>query len=43
MVNFGPCDFAPSLGRPEQRNSPDIKIKQRDMIELALKKSVHPK
>ncbi len=43
MVNFGPCDYALSLGRPGQRNSPDIKIKERDMIELALKKGIHPR
>jgi 4-hydroxy-2-oxoheptanedioate aldolase len=43
MVNFGPCDYALSLGRPGQRNSPDIKTKERDMIELALKKGVHPR
>lgn len=43
MVNFGPCDYALSLGRPGQRNSPDIQKKERDMIELALKKGVQPR
>jgi len=43
MVNFGPCCYALSLGRPGQRNSPDIQRKERDMIELALKKGVHPR
>ena len=43
MVNFGPCDYVLSLGRPGQRNSPDIQKKERDTIELALKKGVQPR
>jgi len=43
MVDFGSCCYALSLGRPGQRYSPDIKRKERDMIELALKKGVQPR
>ncbi len=43
MVNFGPCDYALSIGKPGGRHSPEVKRKERDMIELALKKGVHPR
>lgn len=43
MVQFGPCDYSVNTGRPGQMNSPEVRRKQRDMIELALKKGVHPR
>ena len=43
MVQFGPCDYAISLGRPGQAGSSEIQKIQRDMIELALKKGVAPR
>lgn len=43
MVQFGPCDYAISLGKPGKWQEPTIQRKQRDMIELALKKGVHPR
>ncbi len=43
MVQFGPCDYAISLGRPGQTGSLEMKKIQRDMIELALKKGVAPR
>ena len=43
MVQFGPCDYSISLGKPGQRQCPEVKKAERDMIELALKKGVHPR
>ncbi len=43
MVQFGPCDYSVNIGKPGQMNSPEMQRKQRDMIELALKKGVHPR
>ncbi len=43
MVQFGPGDYSVSLGRPGEARSPDIQKVQRDMIEMALKKGVHPR
>ena len=43
MVQFGPCDYSISLGKPGQAGSPEVQKVQRDMIELALKKGVHPR
>ncbi len=43
MINFGPCDYALNIGKPGQRNHPEVQRKQRDMIELALKKGVQPR
>ena len=43
MVQFGPCDYSVSAGKLGQAGSPEIKGKQREMIELALKKGVHPR
>jgi len=42
MVMFGSCDYAISIGKPGQRECPEVKKAERDMIELALKKGVHP-
>ena len=43
MIQFGPCDFSVNTGRVGKMSSPDIQRKQRDIIELALKKGVHPR
>ncbi len=43
MVQFGPCDYSISLGKPGQMRSPEVQKIQRDMIELALKKGVAPR
>ena len=43
MLQFGPCDYSMSLGKPGQGRSPEVQQKQRDMIELALKRGVHPR
>lgn len=43
MVNFGPCDYALSIGKPGGRHLPEVKKKEREMIELALKKGIHPR
>ena len=43
MVQFGPCDYSINLGKPGQWSLPEVKKAQRDMIELALKKGVHPR
>ena len=43
MVQFGPCDYAVNIGKLGEMNSSEMKRKQRDMIELALKKGVHPR
>jgi 2-keto-3-deoxy-L-rhamnonate aldolase RhmA len=43
MVQFGPCDYSVNTGRVGQMSSPETQRKQRDVIELALKKGVHPR
>ncbi len=43
IVQFGSCDYAISLGKPGQRRAPEVKGAERDMIESALKKGVHPR
>jgi len=43
MVQFGPCDYSVNIGKPGQMTSPEMQRKERDMIELALKKGVHPR
>ena len=43
MVQFGPSDYSLSLGKPGQKTIPEVTRTERDMIELALKKGVHPR
>ena len=43
MVHFGPCDYSLTVGKPGTKGSPEIKQKNRDVIELALKKGVRPR
>jgi len=41
MVQFGPCDYSISIGKPGQWS--EVRHVERDMIELALKKGVAPR
>jgi len=43
MVQFGPCDYAINLGKPGGYYDAEVQRKQRDIIELALKKGVRPR
>jgi 4-hydroxy-2-oxoheptanedioate aldolase len=43
MVQFGPTDYSLNLGRPGQEGIPEVQGKQQEMIDLALKKGVHPR
>ncbi len=43
MVHFGPCDYSLTVGRPGGKGSPEVKRKNRDMIELALKNGIRPR
>lgn len=43
MIQFGACDYSISLGETGQMYSPKLHRIQRDMIELALRKGVHPR
>lgn len=40
MVHFGPCDYALTVGKPGQKASPEMKRKQREVFEVAIKKGV---
>lgn len=40
MVHFGPCDYALTVGKPGQKGSPEMKAKQREVLERAVKKGV---
>ena len=43
MVQFGPADYSISIGKPGQGRSPEVQNAHKKMIELALKKGVHPR
>jgi 4-hydroxy-2-oxoheptanedioate aldolase len=43
MVQFGPVDYSISIGKPGQGRSPEVQKAHEKMIELALKKGVHPR
>lgn len=43
MVQFGPCDYAMSLGLTGQMNHPRVKEAKNKMIEMALEKGVAPR
>ncbi|WP_053240068.1 HpcH/HpaI aldolase family protein [Pleomorphomonas koreensis] len=43
MVQFGPSDFAMSIGKPAQYDAPEVLAAERKTIELALKKGLHPR
>jgi 4-hydroxy-2-oxoheptanedioate aldolase len=43
MIQFGPCDFSVNTGQTGKMRSPEMQRKQKEIIELALKKGVHPR
>jgi 2-keto-3-deoxy-L-rhamnonate aldolase RhmA len=43
MVQFGPADYAMSIGMPGQFQHPDVQKAQRKTIEAALKHGLHPR
>ena len=43
MVQFGPGDYSITIGKPGQRQDPEVQKAERDMIELALKRGVAPR
>jgi len=43
MVQFGPGDYSITIGKPGQRQDPEVQKAERDMIELAQKKGVAPR
>jgi len=43
MVQFGPGDYSITIGKPGQRQDPEVQKAERDMIELALKKGANPR
>jgi len=43
MIQFGPCDFSVNTGRAGKMASPEIQRQQKDIIEMALRKGVHPR
>jgi len=43
MVQFGPGDYSITIGKPGQRQDPEVQKAERDMIELALKKGTAPR
>ncbi len=43
MLQFGPCDYSLSVSKAGGMRSPEIMRVERDMIEKALKKGVHPR
>jgi 2-keto-3-deoxy-L-rhamnonate aldolase RhmA len=43
MVQFGPGDYSINIGKAGKGRDPDVQKAQRDMIEKALKKGIHPR
>jgi len=43
MVQFGPADYAMSIGKPGAKRDPEVLEAQRFMIERALRLGVHPR
>lgn len=43
MVQFGPTDYSISIGKPGQGRSAEVQKVHEKMIQLALKKGVHPR
>jgi len=43
MIQFGPTDYSITLGKAGQGRTPEVQKIQREMIEMALKKGVHPR
>lgn len=43
MVQFGSCDYFINIGKSSQGGNPEVQNIQREMIDKALKKGVHPR
>jgi 4-hydroxy-2-oxoheptanedioate aldolase len=43
MITFGPGDYSVNIGKPGGYYDPEVQRKQRDIIELAIKKGVRPR
>ena len=43
MIQWGPVDFSMSIGRPGEKNSPEVKAVERRVFETALKMGVPPR
>ncbi|UCE55002.1 MAG: hypothetical protein JSV31_06065 [Desulfobacterales bacterium] len=43
MIQWGPADYSMSIGRPGQRNSPEVKAIERKVFETALRMGVAPR
>jgi 4-hydroxy-2-oxoheptanedioate aldolase len=43
MIQWGPVDYAMSIGQPGARNTPEIKAVERRVIETALKMNIPPR
>jgi len=43
MIQWGPSDYSMSIGRPGERNLPEIKETERRVIETALKMGIQPR
>jgi len=43
MVQFGPADYAMSIGHPGEWTHPDVAAAERKTIETALRKGLHPR
>jgi 4-hydroxy-2-oxoheptanedioate aldolase len=43
MVQFGPADFAMSIGRTGEQGHPDVVAAERRVIEAALARGLHPR
>jgi len=43
MIQWGPADFAMSIGKPGQWGSPEVKAAEQKVIDTCLKMGVHPR
>ena len=43
MIQFGPADYSLNIGKPGTMRDPETKAVERQVIELCLKKGVHPR
>lgn len=43
MVQWGPADYTMSVGRPRDRNNPEVKAIERQVLETALKMDIQPR
>ena len=43
MIQWGPADYSMSIGRPGERNSPEVKAVERRVFETALKMGIPPR